>query len=202
MTNKTEENRIRNSSKAYIHAIQNVTEYMKNHFPDTEWEIVRMESQEDGFITVKIDTNSRYAVFRNLDFKYNAERDQFRTPESDILCGIHGGLLRGYMDRKNPNPVEGNDKYRNCYVQIHFMDEEKARVDLGLDPTHLVNEFIRSSRPNPEERENALDHMMEQFFLMFGNDDIQEKEFCVEACDGSRIIVIQSCDGRYHFLTE
>ena len=87
-------------------------------------------------------------------------------------------------------------------MKFLFTDGVETKVELN-DPISMVTSFIYESRKTPEDRKRAISKMMiGQLFLMFGNNGIKEKEFCLETYDGTEIVIAKEVDGNYWFVTE
>lgn len=210
MTDKNKCNSLTKSCTSYTKALVEVNKYMDAYFPNAEWEVTSMKTKPKDtmcmFDRIEIDVMvlSGCELFRHLYFWYNSDVDELdETPESAILFNIRHELIFGRQHRECyiNGSKEVSSFYKNCYVKFLFTDCVETKVELD-DPISMVTSFIYESRKTLEDRKRAISKMMiGQLFLMFGNDGIKEKEFCVETYGGTEIVIAKEVDGNYWFVT-
>ena len=192
-------NSLTKSCTSYTKALVEVNKYMDTYFPNAEWVVTSMKMRPKDTLCMfdKIEINiivlSGYELFGHLYFWYNSDVDELdETPESAILFNIRHELIFGRKHR---------DFYKSCYMKFLYTDGVETKVELD-DPISMVTSVIYESRKTLEDRKRAISKMMiGQLFLMFGNDGIKEKEFCVETYGGTEIVIAKEVDGNYWFVT-
>lgn len=203
-------NSLTKSCTSYTKALVEVNKYMDTYFPNAEWVVTSMKMRPKDTLCMfdKIEINiivlSGYELFGHLYFWYNSDVDELdETPESAILFNIRHELIFGRKHRECyiNGSKEVSDFYKSCYMKFLFTDGVETKVELD-DPISMVTSFIYESRKTLEDRKKAINKMMiGQLFLMYGNDGIKEKEFCVETYGGTEIVIAKEVDGNYWFVT-
>lgn len=210
MTNENKFNPLTKSCLSYTNALTAINDYMSIRFPNTKWEVTSMKTKpKDAVcgvnkIEISIIVLSDNELFTHLYFWYNTDSENLdETPESDILYNIRHELLFGRKHRQCyiNGSKEVSSFYKNCYVKFLFADGVETKVELD-DPVCMVTSFIFESRKTSEDRKKAISEIVGQLFLMYGNDGIKEKEFCVETYGGTEIVIAKEVDGHYWFVTK
>lgn len=210
MTNENKFNPLTKSCLSYTNALTAINDYMSIRFPNTKWEITSMKTKpKDAVcgvnkIEISIVVLSDNELFTHLYFWYNTDSENLdETPESDILYNIRHEFLFGRKHRQCyiNGSKEVSNFYKNCYVKFLFADGVTTKVELD-DPVCMVTSFIFESRKTSEDRKKAISEIVGQLFLMYGNDGIKEKEFCVETYGGTEIVIAKEVDGHYWFVTK
>lgn len=210
MTNENKCNPLTKSCLSYTNALTAINDYMSIRFPNTKWEITSMKTKpKDAVcgvnkIEISIVVLSDNELFTHLYFWYNTDSENLdETPESDILYNIRHEFLFGRKHRQCyiNGSKEVSNFYKNCYVKFLFADGVTTKVELD-DPVCMVTSFIFESRKTSEDRKKAISEIVGQLFLMYGNDGIKEKEFCVETYGGTEIVIAKEVDGHYWFVTK
>lgn len=210
MTNENKFNPLTKSCLSYTNALTAINDYMSIRFPNTKWEVTSMKTKpKDAVcgvnkIEISIIVLSDNELFTHLYFWYNTDSENLdETPESDILYNIRHELLFGRKHRQCyiNGSKEVSSFYKNCYVKVLFADGVETKVELD-DPVSMVTSFIFESRKTSEDRKKAISEIVGQLFLMYGNDSIKEKEFCVETYGGTEIVIAKEVDSHYWFVTK
>lgn len=210
MTNENKFNPLTKSCLSYTNALTAINDYMSIRFPNTKWEVTSMKTKPKDAVCVvnKIEISivvlSDNELFTHLYFWYNTDSENLdETPESDILYNIRHELLFGRKHRQCyiNGSKEVSSFYKNCYVKFLFADGVETKVELD-DPVCMVTSFIFESRKTSEDRKKAISEIVGQLFLMYGNDGIKEKEFCVETYGGTEIVIAKEVDDHYWFVTK
>lgn len=210
MTNENKFNPLTKSCLSYTNALTAINDYMSIRFPNTKWEVTSMKTKpKDAVcgvnkIEISIIVLSDNELFTHLYFWYNTDSENLdETPESDILYNIRHELIFGRKHRQCyiNGSKEVSNFYKNCYVKFLFADGVTTKVELD-DPVCMVTSFIFESRKTSEDRKKAISEIVGQLFLMYGNDSIKEKEFCVETYGGTEIVIAKEVDSHYWFVTK